>query len=312
MSWVAVAGGAMVVGGGLLGGESERKQASQNAVAPGISAGAAGAASRDANVYSRQALQNYLNAMGPVQQSANQTGTDLRSIFAHYARQLNSGQQSLQGQAARNTQQVANVYQNYGKQAEGVAQQNYGNTLKNIQDQQAIARARQGGQNSGQDMLASGARAQAMMGLNQNLSDIANQRAQLYGGALQSGLNTQLGVGQAGQQLGQNLLGQQMQMRQAAYQIPAGIQQQIAQTQLGLNTSPQELYPNINAWNFLNYGRGPQGTNAAQQIGGGLQGIGSVMMGGGFGGFGGGGTSIGAPMGLGDYPPSMGGGGTYV
>jgi hypothetical protein len=256
-----IGGLVMGLGGSLMGGLGKQKD---NIVA-GLSKHTAHNESVEANQKHAAALQQYMQMMQGLTGDAQRAG---QGIFSGFSNQANA----LRGDARRATNEAAGVYQNYGREAEGVSRQNYANLMGNIQDQQAIARARQGGVSSGQDMVAGGQRAMAMQGLNQNLSDIARDRAQLYGGALERGRERETG-------LGASILGQMPAVQERAFTLPAQFRQAGINTQFSANTSPTALYQNRNLHLLFGGGGGAgQAFNPYAEIGGSLAGMGGKIM----------------------------------
>jgi hypothetical protein len=267
MSWAAVAGGvaSAVAGQGMqtLGGSAKARR---NEIAPGLSKYTAARESGIATDRHNAALAQYMQQMQGLTGQAQGAGNDIMGMF-------NSRAGALQGMAGRATGEVSNVYKNFGREQEGVSRQNYADLLANIQDQQAISRARQGGVNSGQDMLAAGQQALATRGLNANLADIAGQRAQLYGGALERGRAQEM-------QLGTSLLGQGMAARERQFTLPAQYQSAAIGNQFNAQVSPTALYDQRNLQLALGGGsRSNLAQNPMGQLGGSLMGVGGYMFG---------------------------------
>lgn len=262
---MAAGAGTALLGYGLsnLGGSAK---AANNEIAPGLSKYTADQMSREARGRGMEALERYARAMESLTRDA--TGVGRANLAA-----FQGGASNLRGMAGRATGEVAGVYKDYGRAAEGVSMQNYADLLRQISAHQAIARARQGGTNSGQDMVAAGARAQAMQGLNANLADIGQRRAELYGGALERGRGRELG-------LGQDLLGAEQAARTNAFNLPAQYRNALIGTRFNTENSDLFLYPTQNLRLKMGGGsRNPDATNPGQEIGGQLAGLGGYIFG---------------------------------
>lgn len=273
-------GGALGLGGSIMGSLGGSGKAARDSIAPGLSKYTAARESGIATDRYLAALKQYMEGMGGLTSGATTAGNDIMGQFRQGAGALRAGQSRLEGMAGRATGEVSNIYRNFGREAEGVARQGYQDELGNIQDQQAISRARQGGLNSGQDMIAAGSRAMAMRGLNANLADIAMNRAQLYGGAVERGRSQEIGVGRQGQDMNMALLGQGMAARERQFTLPAGYQQAALNTQFNALGSPTALYDQRNLQLALGDGsRNPLATDPMQQVGGSMAGIGGYLFG---------------------------------
>lgn len=252
--------------GPLVGQIGGGAKAANNQVAPGLDKYTQDRESVAASEQTKAALQRYLQAMQGLAGQARGVGSGMQTAF-------DQGAAGIRGMGQRATGQVAGVYKQFGQQAESNAGEQYRRALANIQDQQAIGRARHG-YSSGDQMIGSGQRADAMYGYNQSLAGIQNQRAQLVGGAMERGNQNQIGNEMS-------LLGQGMDVRQRAFQLPAGYQQAMAQTQFNTETGPTMLYPHRNEQMALGGGsRNPQANgNPMAEIGANVSGMGGTLLG---------------------------------
>lgn len=278
--YMALFGSLLGAGGGLLSGLGGSGKARRNQIAPGLSKYTAQDESEWARDLGEEALGRYTEAMEGLTGEARAAGADLRGIFGESFRRLNRGQQALAGQAGRATAETAGVYRDYGRDAENVARENYSRLLAEIDAQQKIARARQGGLNSGQDMIAAGQRAEALHAYNTNLADIAQRRAELVGGAIERGRARELGIGQGGQDLYRGLLDTQLATRERAFTLPAQFRQAAINTRFNTEMTPTFLYPYRNLQLALGGGSyAPGASDPVAEIGRSLSGIGGYFLG---------------------------------
>lgn len=302
----ALIGGGLLAGGGLIsGGGSGRdmiapglnkytsQQQSQRAYNALIEAlyGANMPLYPDGKIYDARGVpsytQNMQNLIGKGRDAAagltaeyNRGASNVRGAFGGMNQAISGARSGAMGRARSATDEVAGVYRNYGREAEGVAGTAYQRALANIDDSAASRRTRMG-YNSADQMLRAGQQREAQYGYSRAMSDITQQRSQLVGGALERGRAQENALGRsydsdrfaalAGRASAeQDLLQRGLQVRERAHTLPAGYMQALYSTQLNTRMLPEYLYPEMALRRTILGGQGPNNNESSNQMWGGI------------------------------------------